>query len=72
MFEYDKKKLTPIKSWSFDDVVESENYRYKDMKYGLAEGLAVTDEFIYVVLDNNKDSREHENNQNSLFIKNRK
>ena len=44
-------------AWSFQDVVEDPQYRYEDMRYGHAEGLAVDDNNFYVILDNNSNGR---------------
>lgn len=38
---------------SFQHVEESSEYRYDDLRFGKAEGLAIDDSFIYVILDNN-------------------
>lgn len=39
--------------WGFDEVLLSDDYRYPDAEYGLAEGLSITDDGIYIAVDNN-------------------
>ncbi len=43
--------------WSFGNIVHREDLRYSNMKYGLAEGLCMDAERIYLILDNNGDCR---------------
>ena len=43
--------------WSFGRIVHREDLRYSNMKYGLAEGLCMDAERIYLILDNNGDCR---------------
>ncbi|MCK5118771.1 MAG: esterase-like activity of phytase family protein [Candidatus Latescibacteria bacterium] len=43
--------------WSFGHIVHREDLRYSNMKYGLAEGLCMDAERIYLILDNNGDCR---------------
>lgn len=45
-------------AWSFHAAEEREDLRYRDRRYGMAEGLAIDDARIYVVFDNNDDPRE--------------
>lgn len=44
-------------AWSFAEAENDPRYAYEDQEYGLAEGLAITEERVYVVLDNNNDRR---------------
>jgi uncharacterized protein YjiK len=43
--------------WSFGHIVNREDLRYSNMKYGLAEGLCMDAERVYLILDNNGDCR---------------
>lgn len=45
------------KSWSFANIIYNPEYAYEDNTYGFAEGLAVDDDYFYVVIDNNGISR---------------
>jgi uncharacterized protein YjiK len=39
--------------WSFSDIVNSEDLRYSDREFGMAEGVSLDSEHVYVILDNN-------------------
>lgn len=54
---------------SFYDFAKQEKYRYVDDKYGHAEGLAMDEKTIWVILDNNRDARvsDPDNNKSQLF-----
>lgn len=43
--------------WSYEHIETSDILRYDDMRYGKAEGLAMDEAFIYLILDNNNDAR---------------
>ena len=43
--------------WSYEHIVKNPAYAYQDMKFGHAEGLAVDDQYFYLVLDNNRNPR---------------
>lgn len=43
--------------WSYEHIETSDSLRYDDMRYGKAEGLAMDDSFVYLILDNNNDAR---------------
>lgn len=45
-------------AWSFRTMEQTAPYRFADMTYGMAEGLVMDDEFIYLILDNNDIARE--------------
>ena len=45
-------------AWSFDAVLESPQWRYQDMRFGHAEGLAVNADNFYIILDNNNSGFE--------------
>ena len=45
-------------AWSYEHVENDPNYRYKDRRYGLGEGICIVDDLIYIVFDNNRDTRE--------------
>jgi uncharacterized protein YjiK len=44
--------------WSYAQTENDPRYRYEDRTFGLAEGLALDDQHVYVVLDNNEQTRE--------------
>ncbi len=44
-------------AWSFEQSENDPRYAYVHRRYGMAEGLAVDEHFVYVVLDNNGDAR---------------
>lgn len=47
-----------VNPWrSFRKPVNRREWRYTDRRFGMAEGLAMRDGLIYVVLDNNQDAR---------------
>lgn len=46
-------------AWSFRSVLADDAIGYRDTLYGMAEGLAVDDDFIYVVMDNNGSPRRY-------------
>jgi Esterase-like activity of phytase len=45
-------------AWSYAKTENGAPHRFVDMTYGQGEGLAVDDQFIYVILDNNALARE--------------
>ncbi len=57
-------------AWSYRMSETSEKYRYRTMKYGRAEGLAVTADRVYIILDNNGDRRtvNNEDRRPLLFV----
>jgi hypothetical protein len=44
-------------AWSYAAAENDPRWAYVDQKYGMAEGLAIDDSAIYVVIDNNKIAR---------------
>lgn len=44
-------------TWSFRESVYRPDLQYVDMTYGMAEGLAIDAEYIYIIVDNNGDPR---------------
>lgn len=46
--------------WSYEHVETDPQWRYSDTRFGLAEGLCMDERFIYIVLDNNGDSRRND------------
>ncbi|MGJ8662693.1 MAG: esterase-like activity of phytase family protein [Marinicella sp.] len=57
-------------SWSYEHIVRHPDYAYQDMQFGHAEGLAVDDEFFYLVIDNNKNpSLKNPHDKRPLLIK---
>ncbi|WP_395376102.1 esterase-like activity of phytase family protein [Marinicella sp. W31] len=56
-------------AWSFSDVLESPQWRYQDMRFGHAEGLAVDAENFYVILDNNNSAlQSNPSDKRSLLL----
>ncbi len=49
---------TEQRAWSFHATVSKPQYLYRDNQFGHAEGFCMDSEKIYVVLDNNNDSRQ--------------
>jgi hypothetical protein len=45
-------------AWSYAATENAAPHRFADMTFGIGEGLAITDEQIYVLLDNNAIARE--------------
>lgn len=57
-------------SWSFEHIVKHPDYAYQDMQFGHAEGLAVDDDYFYLVIDNNKNpSVKNPNDNRPILIK---
>jgi uncharacterized protein YjiK len=56
--------------WSYARTENDPRYRYRDRTYGRAEGLALDESHVYVVLDNNDDARESGNDdrRGMLFV----
>ena len=54
---YDKNTFYENNYWSFKNVVIDEQYKYNNMTFGHAEGLAMDQHYIYIILDNNGESR---------------
>jgi hypothetical protein len=46
------------RAFSFRSAENDPRYRYENRKYGMAEGLAMTEREVFVVLDNNGQARE--------------
>ncbi len=44
-------------AWGFRHVEESGEFRYDDLRYGKAEGLAIDERYFYIILDNNRRPR---------------
>ncbi len=45
------------RAWSFAKTENDDRYAYRNRKYGVAEGLALDGNYIYITLDNNNDGR---------------
>ncbi len=57
-------------AWSYEHIVKDPAYAYQDMRFGHAEGLAVDDDFFYLILDNNNNPRLNDvNDKRPLLIK---
>lgn len=50
------------KAWSFAHIVGQAQHRYQDNRFGHAEGLAVDDDYFYVILDNNQSPKATQSN----------
>lgn len=59
-----------IKRYSYAHILYDKKYIYDNMKYGMAEGLAVDDSYFYIVLDNNQIARKNSNGKDRrpLFL----
>ena len=44
-------------AWSFASTIRDQRWSYRDKMYGMAEGLAVDEDYFYVVVDNNGSPR---------------
>lgn len=57
-------------AWSYKHIVKSPEYAYQDMQFGHAEGLAVDQDYFYIVIDNNNNPRlKNPNDKRPLLIK---
>ncbi len=57
-------------AWSYEHIVKDPAYAYQDMRFGHAEGLAVDDDYFYLILDNNNNPRlNNVNDKRPLLIK---
>lgn len=62
-------KFIEVFGWSYKNIINQPRYQFEDMEFGLAEGLYVDKDKVYIILDNNKDHRKNDpSNKNSLFI----
>lgn len=53
LIDYDEQGLREREAWTFSHVVNDPAHAYQDMTYGKAEGLAMDENRVYVVVDNN-------------------
>ncbi len=57
------------RSWSYQHIVKHPDYAYQDMQFGHAEGLAVDDDYFYLVVDNNMNpSLKNPNDSRPILI----
>lgn len=63
-------RFREAESWSYARTENDARYRYSDRAFGLGEGLALDQEHVYIVLDNNGQSRESakEDHRALLFV----
>jgi hypothetical protein len=54
--------------YSYAAVENDQRYAYSDMRFGLGEGLAMNARFVFIVLDNNGDSRVDGDDRPMLLI----
>jgi len=55
--------------WSYARTENDPRYRYRDRAFGLAEGLALDEQHVYIVLDNNDEPRlNSENDRRGLLF----
>lgn len=68
--EYDAETITEKECYSYQSTENDPAYAYTDMTYGLAEGLTMTADRIYIILDKNKDHRRNDSRDErpQLFI----
>lgn len=67
---YRQGEFEEVQAWSFRHIELDPSYSYNFKKYGLAEGLAIDDQFIYLVLDHNQDARDSDpNDRRALLFK---
>ncbi len=50
--------FTEGRCWSYAHIENHPRYRFRDRRYGIAEGLYIDNEYIYIIVDNNKDNRQ--------------
>lgn len=56
--------------WSYSHIENAPELRYGDTRYGLAEGIAAKDAWLYVVFDNNGQGRERAvNDKRPILLK---
>ncbi len=69
----DEDGLEELDVWTFGHVTNAPEFHYEDMTFGKAEGLTMDDEHVYVILDNNGQSRAHDptDTRPLLFVFNR-
>jgi hypothetical protein len=69
-FDYKTGSFVEKKIWSFAHVEDHSDYQYTDSRYGHAEGLCMDAEYIYVIVDNNRDARKSnpEDKRPLLFV----
>ena len=62
-------KFVETSGYSYGEVINQPEFSYLDKEFGLAEGLYVTEDRFYILLDNNRIgmTKDPENN-NSLFL----
>ena len=53
----DRVTFATDRCWSYSAVENNVDFKYVNDRYGMAEGLAVDERFLYIVLDNNNDPR---------------
>lgn len=52
-----KRDLAVSKCWSFEHVESNSLYAYNDNSFGIAEGITVHENRLYIIVDNNNDTR---------------
>jgi hypothetical protein len=45
-------------TWSYRETAERPEYRYRDARFGVMEGLCMDENFVYLIADNNHDERQ--------------
>lgn len=58
----DAGKFRESKQWSYEHIVNAPEHQYQDTQYGHAEGLAVDENYFYIVIDNNKNPKAKQKN----------
>lgn len=54
----EKQTLSVITCWSYEGSEKHPQWRYQDQRFGKAEGLTIHQNSVYIILDNNGDSRQ--------------
>lgn len=58
-----------VTAWrSFRETLERKDYRYADRRFGMAEGLAMDERRIYIIVDNNGNARESDPNDTRAML----
>ncbi len=70
--KYDNGHMKQHRAWSFEHIIYQPKNQYQDMEYGHAEGLVVSGDEVFVILDNNKSPHKDGRSNNSLLLRMRK
>jgi len=62
------KSLQPIYCWSYAHIENAPEFQYQDYRYGLAEGVALHNNKLYIVFDNNKQENKANADTSPLLL----